>query len=204
MWQLDDVRLAFAVGDVSGKGLPAALVMANLQAALRITMAFCLEPSDIAAHIDRLLNRNLPERMFVTLFLGLFDPSCGRLEYVNAGHIPPLLVQAGGAVSPVGRPRHLPLGAGQGAFGTDRQTVERGSGLVIVTDGVTEARSHSDREFGVDALQRLLESTELASSEGLVRAINVALEGFRGALPQHDDVTVFALINRGTDRVAES
>ncbi|MHC4595218.1 MAG: PP2C family protein-serine/threonine phosphatase, partial [Planctomycetota bacterium] len=87
VWSLEDGRIAFTVADVSGKGLPAAMIMSNLQAALRTTMAFCTELSTVAEHINQHLCQNLRDDMFVTLFLGLFDPSTNTLSYVNAGHI---------------------------------------------------------------------------------------------------------------------
>ncbi len=197
MWALADGRLAFAVGDVSGKGLPAAMVMANLQAALRSTMSFCADLPKVAGHLNRHLIGNLPEGMFVTLFIGLFDPAGGVLEYANAGHIPALKVRPKGGVSVFGKADALPLGAIDGPFGAAREPILSGEGLVIVTDGITEALSPDEAFFGFEGVQQLLEASAASSAEEIVEQVVKAATDFRQHLPQHDDMTVFALVHSG-------
>jgi len=195
MWALPDGRLVFVIGDVSGKGLPAAMVMTNLRAALRTTMSFCPEPTEAMEHIARHLD--LPEDMFITLFLGLFDPSSGKLEYVNAGHVPPLKVLPNRRTTVFAQATGPPLGALEAPFDKAEETVEGGAALVAVTDGITEAASPSGELFGIERLQELMETTEARSAEDMVESVTRAAGDFRQQLPQQDDVTVLALLRDG-------
>jgi len=195
MWQLDDGRLAFAVGDVSGKGLPAAMVMSNLQAALRTTISFCPKPAEAMGHIDRHLSDSMPERMFITMFLGVFDPGDGRLEYVNAGHILPVFVNADGSARPLGKPTNPPVGVFVSTFESNAETIGPGEGIVVVTDGITEVMSPEGEELGPDGLTKSLDGKTTGSADSMVEVVTKTAKEFRSDLPQQDDVTVFALRN---------
>jgi len=194
VWVMPDERLAFVVGDVSGKGLPAAMVMANLQAALRTAATFCASPADTITHVNAHLDQCSTEEMFVTLFFGLYDVFTGRLEYVNAGHIPPLLLTAKGAVESFGLPRDPVLGVSRGRFTSEVKLIAPGAGLLVVTDGVTEARSPADEEFGTERLEVVLRKAEDHSARGLVEAVRKTATRFRGHGPQQDDTTILALV----------
>ena len=196
IWITEGERIAFAVGDVSGKGLPAAMVMSNLQALLRTTMAFCSDLSVAVGYINDHLADNLPEGMFVTFFLGLLDRSTGELAYVNAGHILPLYIRGNEGVGPLGSPANLPLGILKNPFTMAVETIGPNSGLLVVTDGVTEAVSPAGEEFGSNGLATLVGSSKFGSAEDLVHAVTAGLKNFCGPLPQHDDVTLLALLNR--------
>lgn len=193
MWRLEDGRLAFAVGDVSGHGLGAAMVMANLHAALRNTMSFCTQPGQVLQHITRYLCRHTPGNMFVTLVLGLFDPTSGQLEYVNAGHILPFVVSPDGTVSKLGEPRHPPLGITESVFETDTIPLATGETLVVVTDGITEAGDRDSGMFGTERLREILAAAGPAPSDQIVASVAETAADFRQPLPQQDDVTVFAM-----------
>ncbi len=202
VWSLENGRLVFAIGDVSGKGLPAAMVMANLQAALRTTMAFCSEPSQVMKLVNLHLIQSLPEGMFVTLFLGLFDPPTETLEYVNAGHLQPLIIQPQFTVVPLGQPDNLVLGIDDTPFQASVETIQQNTGLLVFTDGITEARSSDDEEFGVSCLINLLKAADDRSARGIMDLVVKAAEDFRQSRPQRDDITVFALFNRGLQDTA--
>ena len=197
VWFLKDGHLVFAIGDVSGKGLPAAMVMSNLQAALRTTMSFCSELSKVMKHVNLHLIQNLPEGMFVTLFLGLLDPSTGTLEYVNAGHLQPLIIQPQSTVVPLGQPDNLVLGISDVSFRTNVETIQEAAGLFVFTDGITEARSSDDEEFGVKRVMNLLKTTGERSAKRIVDLVTKAVDDFRQSRPQQDDITIFTLFNRG-------
>jgi len=197
VWFLKDGHLAFAIGDVSGKGLPAAMVMSNLQAALRTTMSFCSELSKVMKHVNLHLIQNLPEGMFVTLFLGLLDPSTGTLEYVNAGHLQPLIIQPQSTVVPLGQPDNLVLGISDVSFRTNVETIQEAAGLFVFTDGITEARSSDDEEFGVKRVMNLLKTSGERSAKRIVDLVTKAVDDFRQSRPQQDDITIFTLFNRG-------
>jgi sigma-B regulation protein RsbU (phosphoserine phosphatase) len=201
IWQLPDGRLAFAVGDVSGKGLPGAIVMANLQAALRAIMSFCPNPAEVIEHLNQHLKQNLPEGMFVSLFLGLIDPHDGRMEYVNAGHVPPFVIHDRKQVTMLDEMANPLLGVPglEGPFLTTERPLNPGDCLVIVTDGITEAVSPTGEMYGMGGLQRLLQTTPINTAEEAVQSITKATEEFRHLLLQQDDVTVFALLYRGAN-----
>ena len=201
VWFLDNGHLAFAIGDVSGKGLPAAMVMSNLQAALRTTMSFRSEPSNVMKLVNLHLIQSLPEGMFVTLFLSLFDLSTGTLEYVNAGHLPPLLIQPQSTVVPLGQPDNIVLGVEDTSFRANVETIREDTGLLVFTDGITEARSPDDEEFGVKRVMNVLEAARDRSAKDVVDSVTKAVEDFRQPCPQRDDITVFALFNRGSSEV---
>ena len=200
IWSLADGRIAFTVADVSGKGLPAAMIMSNLQAALRTTMDFCTELSTVAEHVNQHLCQNLCDDMFVTLFLGLFDPSTNTLSYVNAGHIPPLIKQPSDQAQPLGEVTNLPLGIFKEAFKMQVDTISPNTSLLVVTDGITEASSPDDELFGMECLVKLMTDTEPHSAQELVQTVIRGVTDFRKTVPQQDDTTVLALINRKTTR----
>jgi len=199
VWTMDDGRLIFTVADVAGKGLPAALAMANLQAALRATLAFSSDLAEVLSKVNTLIVRNLPERMFVTLFLGLLSPGDGRLQYVNAGHLQPMVI-AGGKVSPLAKPSDHPLGITEGTFQTAEQKLDPATSLVLVTDGITESASPKGDLFGQQRLTEVLEglASASASAKELVGSVVTATAEFRDSGAQQDDITVLALVIGGT------
>ncbi len=199
VWTLANGKIGFAVGDVSGKGLPAAMVMSNLQAALRTTMTFCSELSAVAEHVNRHLCENLRDDMFVTIFLGLFDPSSNILSYVNAGHIQPLIKSPLGSTRLLGEPENPPFGIVEERFEMKAEVIEAGSSLLVVTDGITEAESPDGEMFEISCLEKMLAELEFESAEQLTVATTKAASDFRQMLPQQDDITVFALVNRKTN-----
>jgi sigma-B regulation protein RsbU (phosphoserine phosphatase) len=197
VWPLDDRRLAFAVGDVCGKGLPAAIIMANMQAALRTATVFCDGPAEAVGHVNHHLRQYIPSCMFATLFLGYLDTQNGALDYVNAGHIPPLMVCPGRHVTEMAEPADPVLGVVENAFSVQRVQVERNSGLLLVTDGVTEAMSPIGELLGSQRLISLLERSKVDSAEQMVRLATEAAVRFRRSAVPHDDVTALGLIWRG-------
>jgi len=204
VWRLENGQLAFAIGDVSGKGLPAAMVMSNLQAALRTTMSFRSEPSSVMSLVNLHLIRSLPEGMFVTLLLSLFDPSTGTLEYVNAGHLLPLLIGPGSSVTLLGRPDNIVLGIEDTPFQANVETIRADTGLLVFTDGITEARSPDDDEFGVKGVVNVLKAVRNGSAKDVVDSVTRAVQDFRQSGPQRDDTTVLALFNRGASKAGSA
>ncbi len=196
VWTLENGQIAFVVGDVSGKGLAAAMIMSNLQAALRTTMTFCTELPVVVEHINRHLCQHLRDDMFVTFFLGLFDPSENKLSYVNAGHIPPLVMDPSQSARSLGRAANPPLGILERPFEMNEQAMAPGASLLVFTDGLTEARSPDGEFFATDGLSELLTEKKFNSAQELVRLATTAAADFRQTQAQHDDITVFALINR--------
>ena len=195
LWQLPDGRVAFTVADVSGKGLPAAMVMSNLQATLRATMAFSTDAAEVMGHVNQHLQDSTPDDMFATMFLGLYAPADGALEYVNAGHIPPFKVASGTEAAALGKATAPPIGVLDSPFESATAQLEPGAALVLVTDGITEAESPTDEQFGVDGLGRALGGGEFHAAGEMVRHVVDSADAFRSHAPQGDDVTVLALLN---------
>ena len=195
LWQLPDGRVAFTVADVSGKGLPAAMVMSNLQATLRATMAFSTDVAEVMAHVNGHLQLSTPDDMFATMFLGLYSPSDGSLDYVNAGHMPPFRVLGGADAAAVGEATAPPVGVLDSPFESASAQLEPGAALVLVTDGITEAESPSDEMFGMAGLAQALSGETFGTAGEMVQHVVDSTDQFRSHAPQGDDVTVLALLN---------
>lgn len=186
----DDVLLA--LGDVSGKGTGAALLMTVLRAAVR---AHWTDDSVSGAvrEINRTVNENVPSGKFVTFFLGRLDPSGGGITYVNAGHNPPLLIRADGSLETLTQG-----GMVLGMFDSvdyDEGTAELAPGdtLLIFSDGVTESWSEEGEEYGDERLIELAKQKRTLSAEELQEAILADLDRFEGGGPASDDRTLIVL-----------
>jgi phosphoserine phosphatase RsbU/P len=200
VWLDDNGKLIFVVGDVCGKGLPAAIVMSNLQAALRITMSYCPDLADAMQRINTHLLNNLPEGMFVTLFLGVFDPSTASLEYVNAGHLQPLLIQPDSDIVLLGAPDNVVLGIVDSPFRASVEIIPKGGGLMVFTDGITETLSPESEElFETERVAEALKAANGGSAKDLISAVTESVEKYRQSLAQHDDITTLCILNHYGD-----
>jgi len=185
-----DGRVYFVIGDVSGKGITAGLMMAGLQAAFRIYAKSDPAPGDLVSMLNVTLKENLPQSKFVTLFLGRIDTKSGTVEYANAGHTPPLWISRDG-VTELGE-TDLLLGIVTKADYTQR-TLQLGPGdsLILFTDGVTEAEDSDGNEFGSAIVMEKLKTFHgqpAAVIANLVDKAVIAHVGEPGALG--DDVTI--------------
>jgi sigma-B regulation protein RsbU (phosphoserine phosphatase) len=183
----------FLLADVSGKGVPAALLMANLQAAFRSQAAEALcAPAALLTGINRHFFQSTGAERFATLFYGLYDDRARRLRYVNCAHNAPLLLRRSGALERLDATA-LMLGAfEQWNCSVDEVMLESGDVLVIYSDGVTEAASASGDEFGEARLERVVRSRQGQAAAQAVDAILGAVAAFSSG-PRSDDVTVMAL-----------
>lgn len=190
---LPDGRVAVALGDVCGKGPAAALLMCTLRSALRAHLEHALPLDEVMARVNRSLVRDTPTGRFSTLFCALLDPRDGRLEYVNGGHNPPLVVEpATGAIETLDMGGPL-LGAfGELEFQVGKMHLRPGQVLVAYSDGVTEALNRLEEEFGEERLRALLLETSL-EVESLPARVFAAVDAFADGHPQYDDLTLLAL-----------
>ena len=197
VWELPDGRIAFALGDVCGKGLPAAMLMSNLQAALRATASFCDDLGQLVQQVAVQISRHMPDGMYITLFVGFLDTDTGQLQYLNAGHLQPLILSGDGEPRRLGEPLNLPIGpvsADGPCFKASSETLAPGISLVVVSDGITESVSDKSELFGVHRLEDCLKTCgSLSAAETVGRIIQDAAD-FRGSAPQNDDVTVLCLV----------
>ncbi len=186
-----DGRVAALVGDVAGKGMPAALMMSSLQARVQVLFE---DGDNLAAKVSR-LNRtiatNCPDNRFITFFICVLNPATGELTYTNAGHNPPLLVRQTGLVETLGV-GGIVLGImPQFAYQEAPARMESGDVLVMYSDGVTEAaRPDSDEEFGEQRLADIVLQNAGRPAEAIVRAVLEAVTSYTQGTPAADDITV--------------
>ena len=187
--EIADEHICMAGGDVSGKGVPAALLMSSLQSAFLAARAVESNLDRVCAHVNRFLfERTTPER-YATFFVADVAPG-GRIRYVNAGHNPPLLVGNGGCRRLSGG--GLPLGLfADTEYALQEIEVEEGEVLVIYTDGVTESTGLSGEEFGEQRLLKVVTSHRPGKAPEIASAILEAVASHSGGAGiQHDDITL--------------
>lgn len=186
---LPDDHLGLVVGDVSGKGMPAALMVSTLHSALRLLVPGLHLGTDLFTRLNQhILDSSTPNK-FITLLLAELDPPSGRLTYVNAGHNPGLILRQGEVheLPPSG----VPLGLVPGAQYTAREAaLEVGDVLCLYSDGITEASSPSDEEFGPERLAALLHQHRGDHLPAAIAAVAAAVDAFTLGMPQGDDQTV--------------
>jgi serine phosphatase RsbU (regulator of sigma subunit) len=197
---MKDGRLVVALGDVAGKGSPAALLMALLLAMLRTLVDEDLEAAKLVERLNAQVLRHSPRSRFITLFYGVYDMKTGGLEFVNAGHLPPILRRASGQLEEVGTPEENGLALGmfeEATYQTSRVTIDRGDLLVLYSDGITEAENSAGRPFDETGIQTVLVAQADKDPEHIGRALLAAVEAHAGDVKLADDLTALVL-KRGT------
>ena len=183
-----DNRLYFCIGDVAGKGVPAALVMTTVCGAFRLLAESESEPMRIVSRMNDMIIRDSSMTLFVTFFAGVLDLSTGHLRYCNAGHKPPLING-----QPLGVDHNLPIGAmPDWVFTAQETSLAPGSTLFLYTDGLDEAENAGHNMFGK---KRVMEVIKTAGSQprALIRRMTQAVADFTGDTEQSDDLTMLAL-----------
>lgn len=187
-------NVLLVVADVAGKSLPAALLMATLQASLRTLASTLRSLPDLVRGVNRYACANsLGGRRFTTAFLARLNPATGELIYTNAGHNAPLLRRASGALErlDVGG---IPLGIqNEHAYECGSSILRKGDMLVIFTDGVVEAVNERGEEYEESRLMPLVERCSAQGAQGLVDSLTFELKVFGGQASQHDDITCMAV-----------
>jgi len=194
IWR-SNTELGIAIGDVSGKGIPAALLMATLRAYLRgQTMGGENDLAGMMANLNELVYESSASNRYATFFYGRFDATTGRLNYVNAGHNPPLVFRPGAgdvirleACGPV-------IGLIQGCVWTEAcVSLQPGDLLVAFTDGISEAMNREDEEWGEARLIEAVGSLDTLPASEMIGRIRDGADRFVAGAPQHDDMTVVVL-----------
>ena len=193
---LDNGKVALIVGDVSGKGVGAALLMANIQAALRTRLGIGQNLSAIADALDREMDSTSGSRLYVMLFLAVFDPVTRQLDYVNAGHNPQFILRHGQPLEKM-TATGMPVGLYAGQGYTHRSlTLSNGDLLFFYTDGCVESENEADEMFGPERLEALLESIGSAGTstpDRVLQLVEEAVTSFRGTREPNDDATMMAV-----------
>ena len=201
---IDEDHLALVIGDVAGKGVPAALFMMVAMALIRHVVMGEKDPAKALMAVNEAICARNPEEMFVTVWLGVLEISSGILTCTNAGHEYPALRQPNGRFELIKDKHGLVLGGMEGArYKSYEIRLEPGATLFVYTDGVPEATDSAETLFGNDRLTQALRARENGSPEETVAAVKQATEAFTGDAPQFDDMTMMCLFYRGVQSATE-
>ncbi|HEV2348596.1 MAG TPA: SpoIIE family protein phosphatase [Terriglobia bacterium] len=185
-------RFGLTVADVSGKGLPAAMLAATLQGAFAAVAAGDPGLEDLFNRVNDFLCERTPAEMFATIFYGVLD-RFGKFTFVNAGHATPLVARANGQVTRLDS-SNFPLGFFPGVkFTVESTQLEYGDLVLVFSDGVTEAQNSEDDLYGESRLKEFLENTACQAAPELCEKVIAAVQNFVGAAPQADDITLTVL-----------
>ncbi|HEY0511717.1 MAG TPA: SpoIIE family protein phosphatase [Thermoanaerobaculia bacterium] len=193
LFRRDDGRIGLVVGDVSGKGMPAALMVSTLHSALRLLLDHTGFGPAMLERLNRHIGESSASNKFITMMLAELDPQTGALHYMNAGHNPAVLLRRDGTAEEL-KAGGVPLGLLPAArFQSRAVTMEPGDLLCIYSDGITEAAAPDDEEFGMGRLIDLLRAEAGRPLAELIEAIPRAVGEFSQGLPQGDDQTLVLL-----------
>lgn len=193
-FMIDENHLGFAIGDVSGKGIPAAIFMAVSRALLKSTALTGISPHDCLLQVNRLLQSENSTSMFVTVFYGIIELNSGMVEFSNGGHNPPYLLKNNGETSLLELTNNFVLGAfATSSYRSKKVQMEKGDSLILYTDGVTEAINDQGVQFTEGGLQKCLANVNGQSAQELVELVIDKVGDHSGTTPQSDDITVLAL-----------
>lgn len=197
---IDDDRLCFTVGDVSGKGVPAALFMAMTQTLFRAHTTSERSTAEVAGRVNDELSNNNDACMFATVFVGVLNLRTGDLDYTNGGHNPPYIVRADGTLEIVDD-RHGPMvGPMEGViWKQSRRVLATGDRLFVFTDGITEAMDIDNQLLGEPRLEAVLAGNTASSAAQLLDLVHKLVIEHQGAADQSDDITILAMGFHGTE-----
>lgn len=191
---IENEKLYFIIGDVSGKGVPASLVMAVTCKLFRATSKHFTKPEQIIESLNDSLSDGNESNMFCTAFLGILDMKTGELEYCNAGHNAPLLISPGGTVLEMPVEPNLPLGLLSGfEFHGQRMTIEKGTMIYLFTDGVNEAENKEKKQYGDPRLAAILKKMSSFGPAVIVNETYNDVKRFADDADQSDDITIMCI-----------
>jgi serine phosphatase RsbU (regulator of sigma subunit)/ligand-binding sensor domain-containing protein len=187
---LHDGRVVMVIADVTGKGVAASLLVNGLHAALRVRLEYEMDTVTLIRHLNEYLYKSTPPNAFVTFLIAVLDPATGDLEIVNAGHNPALL-HRNGSVRETLRSQHLPLGCAVSTtpYHSEHYVLEPGQGLLLFTDGITEAMNVDFEPFGQEPLEKLVTMHRTQPAAMLLGLIVAELQHYARNAEQSDDIT---------------
>lgn len=192
--KLENNRLLIAIADVTGKGVPASLLMSNLQACIHVMVPMDISLDEATLHINRVICDNTTYDKFITYFHGIYDLAARSFLYVNAGHNPPTLIRADGSMELLDKGGLL-LGVMKGLpYECGTVTLYPGDVLALFTDGVTEAMSPDEEEYGEERLEPLLIAQRHNTAQEILDAVHKAIRVFTNDAPTlSDDLTMIVV-----------
>ncbi|MCJ2177483.1 PP2C family protein-serine/threonine phosphatase [Novosphingobium album (ex Hu et al. 2023)] len=196
---IDESRLFFVVGDVSGKGVPAALFMAMTTTLFKAHAMTGGTTGEIMERVNTELSRDNAAEMFVTIFAGILDVRTGKVEYSDGGHEAPFIVRAGGAVERLAKHQGMALGVFEDVpYKTGTFMLGEGDALVLFTDGVSEATGADDELYTTGRIAgALAEARAEFSARRIAEGLAESVRGFVGAVPQSDDIAILTVCYEG-------
>jgi sigma-B regulation protein RsbU (phosphoserine phosphatase) len=190
-YQVDDERLCFVMGDVSGKGVPASLFMAVAKTLIKANASQGFLPHEILSNVNNELSRDNESTMFVTVFCGILNMKTGEVLYANGGHTPPILLHNTGEIAFLETAPSLVVGALDNMIYTvQRFILQRGESIFLYTDGVTEAVNRKGEFYTEERLIKNLSTIEDRPIKEIITTMKVKLMAFSEGVPQSDDITM--------------
>ncbi len=198
-FMIDNERLGFVIGDVSGKGVTAAIFMAVSRTLIRATGIKGISTEECMSYVNRLLCSESVSCMFVTVFYGILNTTNGQIEYVNAGHNPPYIL-SGNSVSRLEMTGGIILGCQEDfVYRSKKVQLNPGDLLFLFTDGVPEAFNRQEEMYGEQRLINFLQDHNSLSIEEVVKESNLSVNEFSDGMAQSDDITILAIKYNGHD-----
>jgi serine phosphatase RsbU (regulator of sigma subunit) len=195
--------MVVALGDVSGKGTAAALLMSSVHASIHAQTSAKRTLEETVHSTNEYLVENTPANRFVTMFIGELDPRAGTLKYINAGHNPPIVARANGSVEQLDS-GGLPLGLMPfSEYQAETVMLSPGDAIIIYSDGVSEANNLNEDEFGMERLKSVIQANISRPASGIRDKIESALSDFTGTAPANDDITL-VIVKRAAGAAAEN
>ena len=192
-FKIDEQRLGFVIGDVSGKGISAAIFMAVSRTLILATGLKGESVSECIKHVNNLLCKESVSSMFVTVFYGILNTQTGKIDYVNAGHNPPYLLSSNG-IQKVEMTDGIALGIlDDFTFKSKKLQLKKNDNLILFTDGVTEAFNREETAYGEDRFENFLLHNQNLSIEHLIKNSFNDVCGFVDGAPQSDDITLLGI-----------
>jgi sigma-B regulation protein RsbU (phosphoserine phosphatase) len=194
-FDLNEEKLFFCLGDVSGKGMPASLLVANLQASLHSQLKNSLTPKEIIQNSNQLIYQNTDPTKFITFFYGLLDVTNGQITYCNAGHDQPILLTSKSKLINL-QTGGIPLGVlPEFEYENTNVNITEGEILILYSDGITEAWNENQEEFGLERLINKLQTSKDLNAIDIIKSVINEIQSFIGEVPQMDDMTMMMIKN---------
>lgn len=191
-----DGRIALVVGDVSGKGMPAALLMTSLKGGVQVLAEVTDDVADLMGRLDRVVSANFPKNRFVSLVLAVLDPATGAVRYCNGGHNPPLLLRMDGTVERL-EPGGTILGMlPELPYRESRTRLEPGDLLAFFSDGIVEAQNEAGEEYGEQQLARTLAACRERGAAAAIETARADVARWSAGHPPEDDITLVVVARR--------
>lgn len=193
-FRIDEDRIGFVIGDVSGKGIPAAIFMAVSRTLIRATGLKGTNAAETINYANKLLCNESVDSMFVTIFYGVLNVRTGEINYCNAGHNCPIIIDNGGNIKTLPYTQNIVVGAFDDyEFKPDFLTLNQGDSLLLYTDGINEAFNSAQEEYGESRLQHYAQSNYQQSIKSFVSGLIEDVEHFAIGTEQSDDITVLTI-----------